>query len=521
MIDYEEEWLIKLLFQNEGSVAKRATYFALPSSCITVLLLFLDDWAPGTREDIGIDEIKASQIWNASTAVLSILLAFRTKQALSRFWEGTGLLHQMRGEWFDSVSCCVTFSRNAYAARPAEVMDFRHTLVRLMSLCHGSALEEIADNESDPLEKIDVLGLDKDTLQHLKECKSVHHFNRVEVLLHLTQTLITKAHDDGVLKIPPPILSRVYQTISRGFVNLLNAKKITDTRFPFPYAQLITILLFMHTLLTPIMISALVPSKQWAALFTFVPIFAMFAINFIASELENPFGQDDNDLPLAHFQSEMNTSLLMLLHYNTDHIAAPSERCLKDFDSLRQTMFLSRESWDGTGPKPQVHRLSHFDIHEDGEGHGEHGEGHHHASETSAGSETGAVSSRSVAEGTRAAIAAAATTDAATEAAVLAIAAAQAAASAASPPQAKAAEAGPPAVSVEDLARQITMWTKMVEDQLIVLGKSYQALKMVSDKIPDLLEAVQTSANGNAGRMRNGPMPDDATTLALTSFPAL
>ena len=27
---------------------------------------------------------------------------------MARFWEGTGLLHQMRGEWFDAVSCCVT-----------------------------------------------------------------------------------------------------------------------------------------------------------------------------------------------------------------------------------------------------------------------------------------------------------------------------------------------------------------------------------------------------------------------------
>ena len=27
------------------------------------------------------------------------MLSFRTRQALGRFWEGTGLLHQMRGEW--------------------------------------------------------------------------------------------------------------------------------------------------------------------------------------------------------------------------------------------------------------------------------------------------------------------------------------------------------------------------------------------------------------------------------------
>ena len=31
-------------------------------------------------------------------------------------------------------------------------------------------------------------------------------------------------------RVQPPILSRVYQTLSRGFVNLLNAKKIADTR---------------------------------------------------------------------------------------------------------------------------------------------------------------------------------------------------------------------------------------------------------------------------------------------------
>ena len=36
---------------------------------------------------------------------------------MERFWEGTGLLHQMRGEWFDAVSCCVTFTRGSIATR--------------------------------------------------------------------------------------------------------------------------------------------------------------------------------------------------------------------------------------------------------------------------------------------------------------------------------------------------------------------------------------------------------------------
>ncbi|CAE7263610.1 unnamed protein product, partial [Symbiodinium sp. CCMP2456] len=159
-------------------------------------------------------------------------------------------------------------------------------------------------------------------------------FNRVEVCLHLLQTLITKALDDGVLKIPPPILSRVYQTISRGFVNLLNTKKITDTKFPYPFAQIIAVFLLVHIFLTPALISASVPHRFLAPVFTFLAVFGMFSLNFISMELENPFGLDANDLPLEHFQQEMNDCLLMLLHPNTDLVAEMDPSGKLDFKVL-------------------------------------------------------------------------------------------------------------------------------------------------------------------------------------------
>merc|ERR1712107_660233 len=104
--------------------------------------------------------------------------------------------------------------------------------------------------------------------------------------------------------IPPPICSRVYQELSRGMVNLHNAKKITDTQFPFPYAQLIMILLLSHGLLTPIVVSAFIEHPWWSALVTFIPVFGMFSVNRVASELEMPFGEDPNDLNLHLFQEE-------------------------------------------------------------------------------------------------------------------------------------------------------------------------------------------------------------------------
>eukprot|EP00928_Gymnodinium_smaydae_P087563 TRINITY_DN71816_c0_g1_i1.p1 TRINITY_DN71816_c0_g1~~TRINITY_DN71816_c0_g1_i1.p1 ORF type:complete len:550 (+),score=104.97 TRINITY_DN71816_c0_g1_i1:117-1766(+) len=364
MIDYSEDWLVTLVFQWRGSVYYRACVFAIPCALLAHICTWLDEWDENLRDTLGLKYLSQSLLWSATTAVLTMLLSFRTNRAMARFWEGTGLLHQMRGEWFDSISCCVTFSVGAVKDKRAEVMRFRHTIVRLMSLCHGSALEEIAGHNGDEVETIDPFGLDNDTLQHLKDCKFVHKFNRVEVLLHLTQSIITKSLEDGILKIPPPILSRVYQTLSRGFVNLLNAKKIADTRFPFPYAQLITLLLFLHTLLTPLFISSIVPSRVWAPILTFVPIFSFFAVNFIGVELENPFGSDDNDLPLDHFQGEMNKCLMMLLHEGADLMADIStSRCIMDYKTLASTLTHHGSHADNEGAhafEVKVPRISEF-----------------------------------------------------------------------------------------------------------------------------------------------------------------
>mmetsp|Transcript_82243 Transcript_82243/g.129476 ORF Transcript_82243/g.129476 Transcript_82243/m.129476 type:complete len:656 (+) Transcript_82243:82-2049(+) len=333
MIDYEDNF--RLLFRIRGSIVPKAILFSTPAVITALILSHLDEWAPDARKDSGMMDITESQLWNACTAVIAILLGFRTRQAMGRFWEGTSLLHQMRGEWFDAASCLVSFSRDALSKNKyVEVWEFRHTLIRLMSLMHGSALDEISDNQEDKYEVLDIHGLDTTTLRFLRDCKEDYDFNRVEALQHMIQVLVTHNHHSGVLTIPPPILSRVYQTLSRGLVNLLNAKKIKDTMFPFPYAQIIFILLVVHTFFTPLMMTQVVKNKVWSALLSFFPIFGMYCINFIAVELEMPFGSDENDLPLRNFQTEMNATLLMLIHEKTDHLPHTSVTAVSSFDHL-------------------------------------------------------------------------------------------------------------------------------------------------------------------------------------------
>eukprot|EP00419_Tripos_fusus_P067535 CAMPEP_0172932124 /NCGR_PEP_ID=MMETSP1075-20121228/219837_1 /TAXON_ID=2916 /ORGANISM="Ceratium fusus, Strain PA161109" /LENGTH=647 /DNA_ID=CAMNT_0013793449 /DNA_START=98 /DNA_END=2042 /DNA_ORIENTATION=+ len=344
MIDYTTgDYLVKLVFKRDGSVIPKALSIAVPSTIFAILLVALDDHFADTRDFLGLSSKNSTVMWAAVTAPLFSLISFRTSQAWGRFWEGTSLLHAMRGEWFDSASCLATFTSNAKSAKPEAVDEFRHTLLRLMSLCHGSALDELKEQETENYEVLDIKGLDETTVKILLECKS-KKFNRVEVLLHMIQVLVCNAQAKGTIDVPPPILSRVYQTLSRGFVNLLDAKKIKDTKFPFPYAQAIAVLLLLLAVITPITLSTMIPYVTLCAVSTFVPVFGLLCLNYAAEELEMPFGEDSNDLPLSHFQEEMNSSLLMLIHEWSDHLPKTNKDALRDWVSLNESLRDARNS---------------------------------------------------------------------------------------------------------------------------------------------------------------------------------
>merc|ERR1719409_2395754 len=106
-------------------------------------------------------------------------------------------------------------------------------------------------------------------------------------------------------------------------VCMCKLQTITDNPFPFPYAQMIAGMLGVHWLLTPLLIG-MIPiqvSTSWlipidyvlSFVFAFVSVFSLCALNLIAQEIENPFGDDANDLRCDEAQCNMNDALLTLL----------------------------------------------------------------------------------------------------------------------------------------------------------------------------------------------------------------
>lgn len=83
----------------------------------------------------------------------------------------------------------------------------------------------------------------------------------------------------------------------KGLINGFNGvDKVHNVPVPFPYAQMILLFLCIYVFAAPFLF---VTEFGWACILpSLVLTLAFFGINEVALEIEDPFGEDENDLPL-------------------------------------------------------------------------------------------------------------------------------------------------------------------------------------------------------------------------------
>lgn len=305
VIEYTSHgWAVGLAFQHKGSVLHKGFAWAAPAAILSVILhIYSENYTDWNREKSTLSEIVTGYAF-----VLGFLLVFRTQIAYTRFWEGASYLQTIRGGWFNVVSCCFAFC-TPKAEKQQEVQQFQHHLVRLMSMLYGTALQEVAQLEEATFEVLDFECMDAKSILWMQQ-----RTEKCEVILQWIQRLIVDNHHSGVVSIAPPILSRVFQELGNGIIDLSNARRIKMIPFPFPYAQVMSIMLMIHWFFQILVSGLTMASPFSAAALSFITTLAFWSINYIAMEIEMPYGDDPNDLPLANMQTCMNKSLLTLLH---------------------------------------------------------------------------------------------------------------------------------------------------------------------------------------------------------------
>lgn len=352
MIDYDVNRFggLHILVEMAGSVLPRAVVPTIVSGLVCFLVIRFSS----VQDELSPDDSSLQVFRNylrhpyphqITTIFVGFMMVFRVQLSYGRYWEGITTLVDMSTKWYDAAVQVCAFDELATGEAERAGPGFRAHAVHLFSLMSACGLLELKHENLSvftqprrgdgrrawvksrmlrrvlglaPLppdfggrDAVEVLGgfLD-DELEHLAR----HEPNFVDCVMARLVRLISVRLKDGGLNMPPPIVSRIYQELSNGSLGFHQAHKIARVPFPFPYAQLLSIMKIYFIVTVPLAVVCFTSDAAFAIFMSAFTSLIFSCLNEVALELEDPFGNDANDLPLQEMHSSFNHALEHLLH---------------------------------------------------------------------------------------------------------------------------------------------------------------------------------------------------------------
>lgn len=214
--------------------------------------------------------------------ILGLLLVFRTNTAYDRFWEG-------RKAWGTLVVNIRSLARQIHTAVAAESetdkIEKNQQLKLLVAFAIATKLHlrrEVVTEELEPW-------LTPTELAKIKEVKTPP----LEIIRWLGDYLHKQGEKGGLNSYQ---LTAMNQLIDKLIEGLTSCERILNTPIPLAYVIYLKRLLLIYCVFLPFQ---LVSNSEWLTAFlVFLISFALFGIEEIGNEIQEPFGYDINDLPL-------------------------------------------------------------------------------------------------------------------------------------------------------------------------------------------------------------------------------
>lgn len=289
-------------------------------------------------------EIQHHYGFQALGAGVTFAIVFRTQLAWNRYWEAVTQLHFMYSKWADAFSQFQAFAEVTRRAAkekgdPKKEERIRQKQRRLKvnyALLSTVAADRLTSGDNQRMEEVNTHRIHtRGTMRIAKEAAGFQaptmiprqEFDRSSLedagyvvfempskeqlqLLHKSNDTVSTvmywiiwdlADAMKDIDVAPPIQSRMYQELSNGMLGFNNCLKIADVPFPLPFAQLLGLLLMAFSLLIPIYVIVFTGSYVVGPILCFFLFESLWCLNEVAKELENPFGQDTNDISLTDF----------------------------------------------------------------------------------------------------------------------------------------------------------------------------------------------------------------------------
>lgn len=285
MTSYDPRQWTSHLFDIEGSMVReilgRVTFCIIWSAIVVVLYLYI----PSYFSKLSISATAHSFVGT----VLGLLLVFRTNASYDRFWEG-------RKQWGGITNECRNLARQAGSWLSADP-ELMHDIVNWTAAIPVAIVQRL---RSQPGFHCPVTGIPQPDL-HTVEVTN----HPVLAIAHLITVRLKAARDRGL--IDSIQLASLDQNIGLLIDYCGACERIRWTPLPFAYTVHLRRVLIVYCMTVPF---ALVKDLGWGTVIaTLLISYALFGIEEIGVEIEDPFGYEINDLPIETFCSGIQSAL--------------------------------------------------------------------------------------------------------------------------------------------------------------------------------------------------------------------
>jgi len=230
---------------------------------------------------------------------VSLLLVFQANKCYSRFWEARGHLGRVGKNIFDLTRQVVAYplcTTDKQKATQAHIVFCLQAFFYLMT-------EQLGGSNDSNLEMLDAL-----TVPERKQVLTYKGSRSLIMCSWITHDINQLRKMNCITEMEAVCMDQTMQNVVQGF---FGSTKIKNTGIPIAYTYMIKSMAVIWCWCVPI---TFIDSFEWGApLFAFILCFCFFSISAVAEELEDPFGNELNDLPLTTFGNGIKNGIRMII----------------------------------------------------------------------------------------------------------------------------------------------------------------------------------------------------------------
>ena len=223
--------------------------------------------------------------------VLSLLLVFRTNTAYDRWWEGRKL-------WGQVVNDSRNLATKLSAILPKDDKENRTFFRTHLSFFPHALSTHLTKEETQKV-------LDSD---YTPVRENIQNHAPLEIIWAMN-TRVAELQKDG--KISGEQMLWLDRQLS-GFLDVCGGcERIKNTPIPYSYSSFVKKFIIIYVLLLPI--AYVIPMGWMMIPLTVVVFFVLMSLEVIAEEIEDPFNNDDNDLPTEKLAQNIECNIHLIL----------------------------------------------------------------------------------------------------------------------------------------------------------------------------------------------------------------